>query len=212
MIITVGSKKGGCGKSTIATNISVFLAKKGEDVLLMDADVQSTSSNWAMDRFDAKIKPDVQCIQKFGNIRNTLLDLEKRYQTIIVDTGGHDSRELRTAMTAADVLIIPFKPSQPDLDTLPKMNSLVIQAKDLNPRLHVYAVLTMASTNPTVKEDIESREFFDDFSNIELINYSVRDRKVYRDAISLGQGVIETSNIKAKEEITNLIKGFYNAG
>jgi chromosome partitioning protein len=38
MIITIGSNKGGTGKTTTATNISVALATKGKDVCLVDAD------------------------------------------------------------------------------------------------------------------------------------------------------------------------------
>ena len=50
MIILVGSKKGGVGKSTIATNIAAILISRSKEVVLVDADRQSTSSNWADDR------------------------------------------------------------------------------------------------------------------------------------------------------------------
>ncbi len=50
MIILIGSQKGGCGKSTTAVNICAELASQGHDVVLVDADRQCTSANWAMDR------------------------------------------------------------------------------------------------------------------------------------------------------------------
>ena len=50
MIILIGSEKGGVGKSTLATNLATALALKGSDIILVDADRQSTSANWSQDR------------------------------------------------------------------------------------------------------------------------------------------------------------------
>lgn len=205
MIILIGSQKGGCGKSTLAVNISAELARKGCDIVLADADRQCTASNWAMDRTDNRKLPKVHCIQKYENIRDTLIDLNERYEHVVVDAAGRDSRELRTGMVAADILIIPFRPSQPDLDTLPKMQEIITQAKDLNPNLKIYAVLTMAPSNPLVNEANEAKEYLEDYPEIELLRTIIRDRKVYRDAMSEGLGVVEMDNPKAKGEIQVLI-------
>ena len=142
MIVLIGSQKGGCGKSTTAVNICAELAKNGRDVVLVDADRQCTSANWAMDRSTNKALPVVHCVQKYENIRETLQDLDKRYEYVIVDAAGGDSRELRTGMTAAHILLVPFRPSKPDLDTLPNLQEIITQAKDLNPELIVYALFT----------------------------------------------------------------------
>lgn len=206
MIILIGSQKGGCGKSTTAVNICAELAGKGHDVVLVDADRQCTSANWAMDRAENKTLAAVHCIQKYENIRETLLDLDKRYEYVIVDAAGRDSRELRTGMTAAHILIVPFRPSQPDLDTLPTMQEIIIQAKDLNPSLKVFGLITMAPTNPAIHEETDARDCLNDYPEINLLNTLIRDRKVYRDAMSDGLGVVEMGNDKAKLEITTLIK------
>lgn len=206
MIILIGSQKGGCGKSTTAINICVNLAINKSDVVLVDADRQCTSANWAMDRANKPDLPKVHCIQKYENIRDTLIDLDKRYEYVVVDAAGRDSRELRTGMTAANLLIIPFRPSQPDLDTLPKMQEILIQAKDINPDLVVHGLLTMAPTNPVVNESSEAREYLKDYPGIKLLDVVIRDRKIYRDSMSEGLGVMEMENPKAKEEIKALIQ------
>jgi len=206
MIILIGSQKGGCGKSTTAVNISAELAGKGHDVILVDADRQSTANNWAMDRAENKDLPEVHCIQKYENIRNTLVDLDTRYEYVIVDAAGRDSRELRTGMTAANILIVPFRPSQPDLDTLPNMQEIITQAKDLNPNLIVFGLITMAPTNPVIHEEKDTRECLTDYPEINLLNTMICDRKCYRDAMSDGLGVVEMSNPKAKAEIKNILK------
>lgn len=207
MIILIGSQKGGCGKSTTAVNICAELSTKGHDVVLVDADRQSTANNWAMDRSEKKDLPTVHCIQKYDNIRDTLLDLDTRYEYVVVDAAGRDSRELRTGMTAANILIVPFRPSQPDLDTLPNMQEIIVQAKDLNPTLKVYGLITMAPTNPIISEEKDARDCLDDYPEIELLDTMICDRKCYRDAMSDGLGVIEMNNAKAKAEITKLIAG-----
>ncbi len=210
MIILIGSQKGGCGKSTTAANISAFLAKNGRDVVLVDADRQCTAANWSMDRSTNESLPTVHCVQKYENIRETLLDLSKRYEFVVVDAAGRDSRELRTGMTAANILIVPFRPSQPDLDTLPKIQEIITQAKDLNSELIVYGLLTMAPTNPVVNETAEAREYLRDYPEIYLLNSVIRDRKVYRDAMSEGMGVIEMDNDKASEEVRLLMKEIFS--
>ncbi len=206
MIILIGSQKGGCGKSTTAVNICAKLAKDGSDIVLVDADRQSTAANWAMDRAANGSLAVVHCVQKYENIRETLLDLDKRYQYVIVDAAGRDSRELRTGMTAAHILLVPFRPSQPDLDTLPNLQEIITQAKDLNPELVVYALLTMAPTNPVVHEADEAREYLQDYPEIKLLQTIIRDRKVFRDAMSEGMGVVEMSNSKAAQDIISLIR------
>lgn len=206
MIILFGSQKGGCGKSTTAINYSTCLARSGKDVVLVDADRQCTSSNWAMDRAAIEDLPKVHNVQKYENIRDTLLDLNKRYEYVVVDASGRDSRELRTGMTAANILVIPFRPSQPDLDTLPRMAEIITQAKDLNPDLTVLALLTMAPTNPVIHEVEEAKEYLKDYSDIELMKTIICDRKVYRDAMSEGLGVVEMANEKARLEIEELTK------
>ena len=206
MIILIGSQKGGCGKSTTAVNMSAELAGRGHDVVLVDADRQCTSANWAMDRVENPVLAKVHCIQKYENIRDTLLDLDQRYEYVIVDAAGRDSRELRTGMTAANILIVPFRPSQPDLDTLPNMQEIIIQAKDLNPDLKVYGLITMAPTNPIIHEEADARECLIDYPEIKLLATMIRDRKVYRDAMSDGLSVVEMDNPKAKAEIKKLIE------
>ena len=210
MIILIGSQKGGCGKSTIAVNIAAALALKVKDVFLLDADPQSSSMRWAQDRLDTEVQPHIPHAQASGNIHQTLKDLASKYEYVIADTAGRDSRELRTGMTVADVLISPARPSQYDLDTLPHLAEVYSQAKDLNPKLAGYLVLNLCPTNPVIKEVAAAQEFLADYPEFKLANTLVYDRKAYRDAISEGKSVLEWTDAKAKHEIEALVGEIIN--
>ena len=210
MIIMLCSQKGGCGKSTMSVNIASFLANTGKDCMLVDSDIQGTASTWIMDRDEQVNLPKVHSIQKYGNIRNTLLDLNKRYEYVIVDSPGRDSREMRTGITAAELLIVPLKSSQPDLDTLPKMRAIIEEARDFNPDLNVRALLTMVSTNPSVTERKEAIDYINQYPEFDLLKPTIYERKVYRDCMSQGKGVHELQNKKASEEMNQLIEELLN--
>jgi len=206
MILLLGSQKGGCGKSTLATNIAAALAHKS-DVFLLDTDTQGTSSTWVQDR-ESQDVPAVQCVQRFGDIRNTVKDLAGRYDHVVIDAIGRDSTELRTGLIVADVVLCPFRPSQADVDTAKHLAEVVDQAKDLNAGMRILGVLTLCPTNPRIKEVRDARAYLKDFS-IPIAKPVVYDRKVYRDALSEGLGVIESKNPKAKQEIHDLVKVIY---
>ncbi|BFL71425.1 ParA family plasmid-partitioning AAA ATPase (plasmid) [Moraxella osloensis] len=205
MIILLGSQKGGCGKSTIAINIACYLANQGKDIVLVDADPQQSSANWVKDRDETDL-PKVHCVQRYGDIKNTLKDLSQRYEYVVVDVAGHDSKELRTAMLVADLLIIPFRPSQLDLDTLPYLTKVIEQASDFNEKLTPYGLLTLAPSNPANQEVLQANDYLQDFLLLKPLATVLHDRKVYRDVLSEGKGVIEANNQKATIELTGLMK------
>lgn len=208
MIVLIGSQKGGCGKSTIATNLASVAAQNGRDVVLIDSDSQSTSATWASDREETS-KPPVPCVQKIGNITATAKELATKYDLVIIDSGGRDSQELRTGLLAADLLIAPFKPSQADLDTIFQLSDVIGQAKDFNANLDAVAVITMSPTHPANTEIQEARDYLSE--HITVLDTLIYDRKAYRDALSMGMGVIEHTDPKAKTEISDLYKVIENA-
>jgi chromosome partitioning protein len=205
MIILIGSKKGGVGKSTLATNIAAFLAVNGKKIVLVDSDRQSTSSNWAHDRSESDYVY-ISCVQKYDNIKSTLRDMSAHYDYVVVDCQGRDSLELRTGLLAADLAIIPCCPSQADLDTMSSVVGVIKDASELNETLKAAYIITKASTNPIVTEISEAREYLSRFEILNPIQTIISERKIYRDALAVGAGVIEMDNSKATSEIKKLMK------
>lgn len=209
MILLVGAEKGGVGKSTFATNLAVHLASQDVDVVLVDTDSQATCAHFVERRGEAGILPQIHCVQRTGDVSAALRDLAKRYQVVIVDAGGRDSKELRTAVAVANLMLVPTRASQADLETLPKVNELVGLARGFNPDLQAYAVLSMAPTNPVIREVEDARELLNEFDQLKLAGTVIRDRKVFRDALLRGKGVVEMDNGQAKAEIQLLADEFF---
>ena len=106
----------------------------------------------------------------------------------------------------ANVFVMPVRPSQFDLDTVPRMTEIYNDAKLLNPDLQFKAIITMGSPNPVIHESQEAQAFFENYPDITLLKTIIRERKAYRDAISgVGLGVVELDNPKAKAEISGLL-------
>ena len=213
MIVLIGGEKGGTGKTTVATNLAAMRALAGRDVLLIDTDQQGSANYWAQSRDEAGVNPRVACVQKFGKgLPVEVKDLAHRYQDIIIDAGGRDSVELRSAMVVANRAYIPIQPSQFDIWTLNRMDELIETAKGFNPDLQAWVIISRSSTNPSVHESDDTMEIMGDFPNLGLAGVSVRDRIAYRKAAKDGMAVCELKpkDPKAVEEMEVLYKEVFN--
>ena len=210
MILSVGHEKGGCGKTTVATNLAAWLALNGRDNLLIDADKQSSASHWAAVRQEDQRVVAIRVVQLSGNIAATIRDLSTRYGDIVIDGGGRDSMELRSSLLVADQLLAPVRPSQLDLWSMAHLSELVEQAQVLNPSLRARAVLNMVPTNARGKESVFAKEAIKEFApQFELSNVVLRDRKAFRDAIPGGWSVLELDDVKAASEVKALAEETY---
>lgn len=209
MILLFGGEKGGTGKSTLATNLAVWLAQQGRDTIVVDTDRQMTASHWVDRRNLAGDLPKVHCAEKHGNVFHSVRDLAGRYDEVIVDAGGRDSEELRTALVAAHVLYVPLRASQPDLETSVHMNELVSLARGMNPGLEARLIISMAPTHPSIQEAAQAQELLRELPAFKLSGVMIRERKIYRDVISEGLGVTESENAKAIAEIRELAREIY---
>ena len=208
----MGCNKGGASKTTTCTNLSVGLALAGNDVCLVDADPQRSSAKWFAEREAAGIESRLTLIEKRDNIASTLRSLNERFDHVIVDVAGRNSRELITGASVADLIIAPHQCSQLDLDTLGELQEQVIKIRDLNEGLKVFVYHSMASTNVSVKdkERAEFLEYLAEFPEFQVLNAVGYYRKIYKDVIAEGRSVLEAGKTPAADEIRSLLNEVYN--
>lgn len=205
MIILIAHQKGGVGKSMLAVNLAAEAQRRGRDVVLVEADPTiHTTRIWAETRQEAGRKI-ITCNELRGNLYDDLKSLRQRYHHVIVDVAGKDSKELRTAMTAADILVAPMQPFQPDMDAALALVNTMDGALKLNPDLKVLSVLTRVPTNAFNSEARQAMEYLEDYPELPVATVRIHERKTYRTALEQGLGVVETKDGKAKAEIQLLM-------
>lgn len=211
MILVLGGEKGGSGKSCLAQNLAVWLQRKGHDILLIDSDPQGTSVDWAREREANDDLPDLQVEEAHGDIRKTLIDRAKRYEMIVVDAGGADSVALRSALTVATHVLIPFRPKRRDLKTLPNVDKVITVARAVNPELVARSIITQAPSLPSqVARILDAKDACLSF-NVQPLDVFTTARNVYDDADENGSSVLEVgTDIRAIEEIEAIAKELWS--
>ena len=221
MSITVfANTKGGTSKSTLATNVSAWLAHQGRDVVLLDVDGQASSKNWIDCRNENHPDaPRVHSAQATGDAYRSATDLGKRYDEVVVDTAGSDTKELRSALVAADVVLVPMQATAFDLRTAEHLNEVIALAKGLNPGMRVFAIISRAPNHYGNADAANACDFLADIPELEMLYVRdamgsstpaiIHDRQAYKDAALTGQGVIETGNLKAIAEINAICAALF---
>ena len=212
MIITCGNEKGGVGKSTIAINLAVEFAKNDKKVLLVDADIQKSTTMFAAVRRESGNLKEIINIEKTGGgLDKDVKALEGGFDVVLIDTGGRDSVEMRKAILISDIFVIPIIPSQLDAWSFEKVYSLYLEAQAFNDKLKAYVVLNKITANWRSKEKDEMLGFLKDFPEINVLDSHLKDRTSYRKSISEGKGITElNTDDKAETEIKALFDEINN--
>lgn len=111
--ITIAARKGGVGKTTLATHLSVIAAGPGKPVLLFDTDPQR-SLKWWWDLRQGDTPAMVECEAR--ELTKILPAAEAEGVAYsIIDTPPHAENSIADAMRVADLVIVPTRPGPFDL-------------------------------------------------------------------------------------------------
>ena len=108
--IIVLNPKGGCGKSTIATNIASYFAIKGKKVTLADCDPQGSSKDWL------SVRPDIYSAINGIVVDDDRLKIPRNSEVLIIDTpAAVADKRLSKYLRKAQSLIMPIIASPIDI-------------------------------------------------------------------------------------------------
>ncbi len=109
--IMVMNAKGGCGKSTLATNIASYFAVEGYTVALADYDPQRTSLDWLERRPDDR--PEIVGLAGF---KDGLKKAPRNADFVIIDAPARShGSELNNLVRHAETIVVPVLPSTIDM-------------------------------------------------------------------------------------------------
>lgn len=195
-VVAVISQKGGAGKTTLALHLAIAAHEAGRVALIIDTDPQATASQWAAWRRDAPPEvidsPPPRVAVKVAAAGQQGADF------IVIDTPPHADSAARAAVEAADLVLIPCRPSAFDLaaiQTSAKLAELL--------RKPAFVVFTAGPPNaPRVYE--EAGEVVAGYGTPPA-PVILADRAAYRHATAGGASVMETEPAgKAAAEVRKL--------
>jgi chromosome partitioning protein len=191
--IALIAQKGGVGKTTVAVNLAVAAGTKAA---LFDLDPQESAVIWA-DRRKSE-SPHVEFLTE-RRLPDGLKAAEAQGFTLaIIDTPPAAGPQAFTAAQAANLILIPCRPSLVDLDAIRRTAQLIKSAG-----ITAYVVFNAAPPGATTL--LEDARAIVEATGLAVSPVILRERSAYRAAWPLGKGVSETEpHGKAAGEIAEL--------
>lgn len=196
------NSKGGCGKTTIATNLAGYYASSGTPTALIDNDPQGSSRQWLEMRpdslstihgvFAGKPTPG-------GVTRSFALRVPAETRRVIIDTPASMKRlDMMDHLRSASAVIVPLLPSAIDRHvTLDFLNELTTLCRQMSLQLPIGIVANRVRLNTlsfrNLKEILENSE-------VPLVAY-LRDTQSYVHAAEEGSSITEIKPPVAKKEL-----------
>jgi chromosome partitioning protein len=150
--ILVTNAKGGCGKSTIATNLAAYYASEGYETALADYDPQQSALSWLEERSE-----EVAPITGLEGFDSGLRSLPRNTEYLIIDAPARShGRELTELVRRAESIIVPVLPSPIDIKAAEKfVEELMGVSKVADRKAKVAVVANRVKENTLIFEDLD---------------------------------------------------------
>ncbi|MEJ2181231.1 MAG: AAA family ATPase [Gammaproteobacteria bacterium] len=191
--IMVLNAKGGCGKTTIATNIASHYAKKGRNVVLADFDPQLSSLDWLLKRDESR--PPITGLDAVNNP----LRVPNGTEIVIFDVNaGVMGRDLTAMVRRAETILLPVLPSPIDIRAGTKyIQELLLVGKVSRDQTKIGLIANRVKENSTGYERLQTF-----LKNLKIpIVATLRDTQNYIRASERGLGIFDMRNSAVEHDV-----------
>ena len=197
-VIAVLMQKGGSGKTTLVQSLAVAAKNAGQSVAVIDLDPQATACKWG-DRRNAD--PVIISIQPARLPQALKTAREGGADLVIIDTPPRAADAAMAAAQAADLILIPSRPTINDLETIATTHSLINGA---GAKAKVAVILN--DIPPQGQQRQQAEDAIRDMG-LPVLPVALGHRTAYTHAAALGLTAQEyDANGKAAEEIKQVYK------
>ncbi len=201
--ILVINGKGGCGKTTIATNLAVAYASAEHVVALMDNDPQGSSTYWAEQRDPALPKVHLVAAHRRSSMYQTQAfqnRLPPDVTRVIVD--GHSNardRDLELLLKQTDVVLVPLQPSSIDIQAGSRFITELVTHRAYRAAPRPLGVIANR-VQPNTETHAKLQHFLACLDVPTVATF--RDSPVYMEAAEVGKGVVDMTESRAARKET----------
>lgn len=200
-IVAVLNEKGGCGKTTIATNLARGLQLEGLDVLIVDSDVQGSARDWGA----AQSEVDTPVVVGMDRpvLHKDIPKIEGGNDVVVIDGAARAETMQTSAIKAADLVLIPVQPSAYDIWSSETLVDLVRARQEVvgKPEAAFVVSRQIVGTN-LAGEAQEALESFD----LPVLEGRTAQRVIYAEAASEGLSVLDVDpSSKAATEVRQIV-------
>ena len=190
------SQKGGSGKTTLAVHVAVAAQEDGERVVIVDTDLQKSAAVWSEAR--ASQIPLVAPVAT-AQLDNVIEAARHDAMTLcIIDTAPHAAPDAARVARAADLVLIPCRPTAFDL-------AAAGSAVDILRAAEVPAAFILSACPLRAPEIVETRTVLTVRYGLPVAPVEITERRAFARAIATGRAVTEfDSHGKAAEEVRAL--------
>ena len=194
-VITVAQQKGGAGKTTLASNLAAGFAGEGRRVAVLDCDPQGSLGRWFLERAEGD-RPEMELSTASAwGAGWEVKKLARTHDVIVIDTPPKLDGDLRPAIKAADLVVVPVGASLADVWAVEGVLDLCRREKRL-----ALAVIVRATAGTRVLAQV--REALTGL-DVEVAGTVLGHRVAYAEALGSG-GAVEDRRGPAAAEMAAL--------